>query len=244
MAVAKSVGSNNGLVKALPRRARDRLLKLSEPFELVFGAVLCVAGQPYRHAYLSESGLISLVSTLSGHNPLEMAIIGQEGMLGASLVLGIDAAPMRAVVQGPGTALRIPCAKLQTELRESPALRKVVSRYLYLQLVELSLNGACTRFHRIEERLARWLLLTHDRVQADHFYLTHEYLADMLGVRRSGVTVAAGELQARRLIRYSRGEITVLDRAGLEAASCECYAAMKSRQNRLLGAPSHRKRPS
>jgi CRP-like cAMP-binding protein len=237
-------GSNNGLVNALPRKHRDRLLRACEPFELVFGEVLSGAGKPYRHAYFPDSGQISLSSSARGHKPLEMAIVGHEGMLGATVVLGINVSPMHAVVQGPGMAGQIPVASLQRELRASPSLRKLLNRYLYLQLVELSLTSVCTRFHQIEERLARWLLLTHDRAQSDHFHLTHEHLADMLGVRRSGITVAAGELQARNLIQYSRGDITVLDRRGLEAASCDCYAALNGRHKRLLGAPSHRSGPS
>ncbi len=240
MAVADSRRSNNALINVLPRTLRDGVLKACEPFELIFGEILCDAERPYRHAYFPDSGLISLLSTLRGHNPLEMALIGREGMLGESLVLGVRTAPMRAVVQGPGAALRMPAAKLKNMLHTSPALQKVLNRYLYLRLVELSLTGACTRFHHIEQRLARWLLLTHDRTQGDQFRLTHEYLADMLGVRRSGITVAAGELQTRELISYSRGEIRILDRAGLEAASCGCYAAMKHREVQLLGGSSHR----
>jgi CRP-like cAMP-binding protein len=233
--------SGNALISVLPHTLRARVLGACEPCELEFGEVLCDAEQPYRHAYFPDSGLISLLSTIQGHNPLEMALIGREGMLGASLVLGIDSAPMRAVVQGPGAALRMPAAKLKSVLRNSPTLQKVLNRFLYLRLVELSLSGACTRFHNVEQRLARWLLLTHDRTPGDCFRLTHEYLADMLGVRRSGITVAAGTLQARKLISYSRGEITILDRSGLEATSCGCYAAIRHREVRLLGAPSHRK---
>jgi len=240
LAVANPVGSKNALINVLPRALRERVIRACEPCELVFDEVLCDAEQPYRHAYFPDSGLISLLSTLRGHNPLEMSLIGHEGMLGVSMILGVNMAPMRAVVQGPGAALRMPSAKLRSLLRNSPVLQKVLNRYLYLRLVELSLTGACTRFHHIEQRLARWLLLTHDRTKGDSFRLTHEYLADMLGVRRSGVTVAAGELQARELISYSRGEITILDRAGLEAASCGCYAAMNQRQDQMLGAPSHR----
>jgi CRP-like cAMP-binding protein len=227
-------GSNNGLLNALPRKHRHRLLRDCEPFELIFGEVLADAGKPYRHAYFPDSGQISLMSAVRGHRPLEMDIVGHEGMLGATLVLGVNASPMHAVVQGPGTAGRIHVAKLQRELRDSPALRRLLNRYLYIQLVELSLNGACMRFHQIGERLARWLLHTHDRAEADHFHLTHEYLADMLGVRRSGITVAAGELQARNLIKYSRGDITILDRRGLEAAACVCYAAASGRHARFL----------
>jgi CRP-like cAMP-binding protein len=235
LAAILSTGIPNALIAAVPRRQRDRLLRCCEPFEMEFGTTLCDAEEPYRHAYFPRSGCISLVSALPGHNPLEVGLIGHEGMLGATLLLGIETVPMRAVVQDPGMALRISAAGLRRVLRDSPGLRKVLGRYLYLRLVQLSQTGACTRFHQIEPRLARWLLLSHDRAQGDRFHLTHEYLADMLGVRRSGVTVAAGGLQARRLIRYTRGEITILDRPGLEAASCGCYAALNGRHARLRG---------
>jgi CRP-like cAMP-binding protein len=224
----------NGLIQGLPRRQRDRMLRSCMPFELSFGEVLCDADEPYRHAYFPVSGCISLMSTLEGHSPMEIGLIGNEGMLGATLALGIDAVPMRAVVQGPGMALRISAAKLRCALRDSPRLRHIVGRYLFLRVAQLSQMGPCARFHQIEPRLARWLLLTHDRTQGDHFHLTHQYLADMLGVRRSGVTVAAGALQARKLIRYARGEITILDREGLEAASCSCYASLQEQGIRVF----------
>jgi len=216
------------LIEGLPSKQRKQLLNGCEPVDLVFGNVLHEANQPIRHVYFPLSGFVSLVTTLDGHQPLEMGLIGNEGMLGATLALGIGQAPMRAVVQGSGSALRISSQLFKQELLSSPALLRALKRYLYVVMTQLSQSAACTHFHEIEPRLARWLLMTHDRAHADHFHLTHEYLADMLGVRRSGVSIAAAAMQARGLISYSRGEIHILDRAGLELAACECYAALQA----------------
>lgn len=216
------------LIEGLPSKQRKQLLYGCEPVDLVFGRVLHEANQPIRHVYFPLSGYISLVTTLEGHQPLEMGLIGNEGMLGATLALGIGLAPMRAVVQGSGSALRISSQLFKQQLLSSPALLSVLKRYLYVVMAQLSQSAACTHFHEIEPRLARWLLMTHDRAHADHFHLTHEFLADMLGVRRSGVSIAAAALQARGLISYSRGEINILDRAGLEQAACECYAVLRA----------------
>lgn len=230
MAAAPSIPGSNLLLAALPVRQREQFLALCQPHEMQFGAVLCDVDTPYRHAYFPVSGLISLVSVLHDQNPLEMALVGQDGMLGATLVLGIGTVPIRAVVHAPGIALRITAARLQRQLRHSPALRRILNRYLYLRLVELSLVGACIRYHRIEQRLARALLLADDREVDGQIYLTHGYLAEMLGVRRSSITIAAGDLQDRQLISYTRGNISVLDRPGLEAMSCECYQVLQARQ--------------
>jgi CRP-like cAMP-binding protein len=216
----------NRLIGALPPKDRKRFLSLCEPVDLVFGEILCESDQPFEHVYFPLGGFISLVATVGNHQPLEMGLIGSEGMLGVTLLLGVNTAPLRGVVQGTGTALRITAAQLRGELRRSPPLVRLLSRYLYVLMAQLSQTAGCTRFHEIEPRLARWLLMTHDRAHADHFHLTHEFLADMLGVQRSAVTIAAGGLQRRKLISYTRGEISVLDRKGLEAASCECYAAV------------------
>jgi CRP-like cAMP-binding protein len=213
----------NRLLQDLPRSIRNRLLGECEPVSLAFGAVLCERGRPYRHVYFPLSGFLSLVATVSGHPPLEIALIGSEGMLGATLVLEVKAARLQGIVQGAGTAWRIPASGFRRALRESSALRDVTRRYLYVVLTQLSQSTACTRFHEAEARLARWLLMTRDRAHSDSFHLTHQYLGDMLGVRRSAVTIAAGALQRRNLIRYVRGRIVVVDRKGLEAASCECY---------------------
>lgn len=228
-----TVPGPNKLIAELPSTQRARLLEACEPAKMLFGDVLCETGQPSRYAYFPHSGLISQVSTLNGHRSFEMGLIGPEGMLGLRVLLRTDEAPMRAVVRRPGTAMRIPFASLRRQLRGSPGLRAILERYLYLRLVELSLVAACTRFHQIDQRLARLLLMNHDRSRAESFHLTHEALANMLGVRRSGVSVAAGILQAQGIIAYSRGEITILDRPGLESASCECYGTLDGRRKQL-----------
>jgi CRP-like cAMP-binding protein len=215
----------NRLLQGLPRKERDRFLKRCESVDLIFGTILCEPGAPYRHVYFPVKGFISTVATLDDHQPLEIRLIGDEGMLGATLALGVDTVPLRAVVQGTGTAWRMTLALFQQSLRESPALLGMLKRYLYVLVAQLSQGNGCNRFHAVEARLARWLLMTHDRAHGNHFHLTHEFLADMLGVRRSGITIAAGALQKRALIGYARGEIRILNRRGLEARSCECYAA-------------------
>ena len=216
----------NRLIDGLSAETRKRILKLCAPVELAFGTVLCEANQPLRHVYFPLTGFISLVAIVKDHPPLEIGLIGNEGMLGATLALDVTSARLRGIVQGPGTALRMTAAQLRLLLRENRALRRTINRYLFVLLAQQSRSIACTRFHEIKSRLARWLLMTHDRAHADHFYLTHQYLADMLGVQRSAVTIAAGALQRNKVIRYVRGEIIVLDRRGLEAASCECYRAV------------------
>ncbi|MCT8467090.1 Crp/Fnr family transcriptional regulator [Chromohalobacter canadensis] len=234
MSVAPELPVSNRLIESLPRNERDRILQGCKTVELAFGDILCERHEPFEYVYFPLTGFISLVTPLSGHKPLEIGLIGNEGMFGVTLALEIDALPMRAVVQGPGTALRMSTTQLRSELSGCPRLLRMLNRYLYLLLSQLSLTAACTHFHEIEPRLARWLLLTHDRAHADHFHLTHEFLAGMLGVRRSGVTNAAGALQVKKLIHYTRGEISILDRRGLEAASCECYDAVMNDYARLL----------
>lgn len=216
----------NQLIAKLEDGERQRLLAECDPVDMIFGEILCEAGQSIEHVYFPLSGFISMVVTLNPHGPLEMGLVGNEGMLGATLTLGIDDAPMRAVVQGSGSALRIDRPGFQRAFGPGSALRCVLDRYLYVLMTQLTQNAACTVFHEIEPRLARWLLMTHDRAHSNQFFLTHEYLGNMLGVRRSGISIAAEALKAKHLIEYSRGEISVLDRKGLEHASCECYGAM------------------
>jgi CRP-like cAMP-binding protein len=223
---AKSSSVSNSLIDRLPRKERSRLFKVSEPVDLVFGDILSDVDQPIAQVYFPRVGFISLITSIKDHEPLEMGLVGNEGMLGATLALGINEAPMRAVVQGAGTALRLSRVQLRKELCESPRLGAILDRYLYVSIIQLARSSACLRFHELAPRLARWLLMTHDRAHADQFHLTHEFLADMLGVRRSGVSIAAHELQRKKLIRYKRGTICILDRPGLEAASCDCYAAL------------------
>jgi CRP-like cAMP-binding protein len=217
----------NRLIGALPQKDRGRILERCEPVDLVFGAVLCEPGEPYQHVYFPLKGFISLVAAVAGHQPLEMGLIGDEGMLGATVVLGVNTVPLQGVVQGSGSALRLTAPQLRRELSLSSALHSTLQRYLFVLMAQLSQSAACTRFHEVDARLARWLLETHDRAHANHFHLTHSFLADMLGVRRSAVTIAAGGLQRKKLIHYTRGQISILDRKGLEAASCECYREVR-----------------
>jgi CRP-like cAMP-binding protein len=212
-----------------------RLLALGEPVQLELGTVLCEPGEPTRHVYFPSDCFISLVSAIEGEPGLEVGMVGCEGMLGAQLGLGVSAIPLHALVQGAGIAQRIDAAPFRRELVCSPALQRMLNRYLYVLMAQLATSAACTRFHRVGPRLARWLLMTQDRARSDSFHLTHEFLAHMLGVRRVGITHAASELQRRELIRYHRGEITVLDRAGLEASACGCYAADQHAYVQMLG---------
>jgi len=191
----------NRLLEVLPRAIRQRMLQRCEPVELDFGVILSEAGEPIRHVYFPTGGFISLIAALQDQASLEVGLIGNEGMLGVSLVLGVDTSPMRALVQGSGSALRMPAAIFRGELERSQALRRNLDRYVYVLLAQLAQTAACTCFHVLEARLARWLLMTHDRAHADHFFLTHALLSNMLGVRRSGVTRAAGALQPRRCHR-------------------------------------------
>ncbi|HEX5362019.1 MAG TPA: Crp/Fnr family transcriptional regulator [Fluviicoccus sp.] len=225
---------SNHLIAGLPRKERLRFQAQCQTVDLKFGSILCQPDQPYRHVYFPLTGFISLVTELEGHIPLEMGLIGSEGMLGMTLALGVLAAPVRAVVQGDGTALRMSAANFRLALRLSPGLMRLINRYQFVAMMQLSQSAACARFHETAPRLARWLLMTHDRAHADHFHLTHEFLAGMLGVRREGVSLAAGILQKNKLIRYTRGDIRILDRAGLEAVACECYQALLRDYARLL----------
>ncbi|MEP7101852.1 MAG: Crp/Fnr family transcriptional regulator [Burkholderiales bacterium] len=215
--------SNNHLIELLPRADRARLLAICEPTHLVLSEVLCEPGQTTRHVYFPTGGFISLVTLVAGHPGVEVGMVGREGMVGAQLALGVVASPLRALVQGSGTALRVGTKAFRAELDRSAALRRYIDRYLYVLMAQLATSAACLRFHLIGPRLARWLLMTQDRAQTDAFHVTQEFLAYMLGVRRVGVTTAATALQRAGLIEYTRGAMTVLDRAGLEQVACSCY---------------------
>ncbi|MDI1302045.1 MAG: Crp/Fnr family transcriptional regulator [bacterium] len=224
----------NRLIGNLPRKERDRTLVCCEQVELVFGDILSKPGQPIQHVYFPLTSFISQIATVGEHSSLETGLIGNEGVLGATLVLGVNSALLLARVQGPGMALRMTAGEFLNVSHDNPVLLHAFKRYLYVQMAQLSQTAVCTHFHMIESRLARWLLMAHDRAHADHFHLTHEFLASMLGVRRSAITIAAGALQKRKIISYSRGGITVLDRHDLEAASCECYQLGRSTYARIF----------
>jgi CRP-like cAMP-binding protein len=217
----------NKLLSALPAKSYQRLLSGLEAVQLNFGDVLYEAGRKIRHVYFPGDSLVSLLTLVNGHLALEVGMVGREGMVGLPLALGRDVSPVRALVQGAGGAMRMKSARFAKEIRKSPPLQQGVYRYADALLAQVSQTAACNRFHLVEQRLARWLLMTRDRVRSDEFRLTQEFLAHMLGVRRVGVTKAAGALQARKLIEYSRGGIKILDGKGLEAAACECYRIVK-----------------
>lgn len=225
----------NRLLAALPAPECDRFVAETEAVELRFGEVLYVPGQLIRSVFFPIGGFVSLAAFVDGSSAgLEVDLIGCEGMVGNSLVLGVDHSPLRATVQGPGTALRMSAASFRHRLAQSASLQRGLHRYLFVSMAELAQTIACTRFHSLEARLARWLMTTSDRARSDQFRLTHELLAHKLGVRRVGVTAAAGALQRRKLIGYSRGHITLLDRSGLQAVACECYRSVRAMREHIL----------
>jgi CRP-like cAMP-binding protein len=207
------------------QRKRKRLLNRCDSFDMRLSTGLSVRGQPLSHAYFPRSGFISLVIDVESYPSLEVGMAGRESMLGAELVLGQANTPWSALVQGEGQSWRIEAKMLRQECTTSPTLRQVIQTSLLVRLHQQTLACACERFHMLGPRLARWLLMSHDRAEADTFHVTQEFMALMLGVRRVGVTVAAGEFQKSGLIEYHRGKVTVLDRPGLQAQACSCYVA-------------------
>jgi CRP-like cAMP-binding protein len=217
------VAIKNHLIELLPRKERLHLLAQCETVEMKLAEVLCEPGNPTKYVYFPTEGYISLVSMHEGTPSLEVGMVGNEGMLGEQIALGVMMTPLKAVVQGPGAALRISAAIFRKELARSEELQAILSRYLYVRMSQMANSATCVRYHLISPRLARWLLMSQDRAHNDSFHMTHEFMAYMLGVRRVGITTAASAMQRKGLIKYHRGLLTVMDRRGLKSAACNCY---------------------
>jgi CRP-like cAMP-binding protein len=225
----------NRLLAALPREALEQILPSLTHVALPTGMVIYEPNVRITDVYFVVSGIISMVSEMR-EGTVEVGTVGREGMTGLPIVLAADTMPSRAFVQVPGDALRMTASDLTRVMEESPTLRRLIHRYVLALFDQTAQHAACNRLHGLEERCARWLLMTHDRVDGDVLMLKQQFLAEMLGVHRPAVTLAAGALQKAGIIRYSRGKVTVLDRAALENASCECYAIVSRRIEELLTA--------
>lgn len=225
--MAEATRVMNRVLASIPGNEYRRLETHLAPVHLAFGQVLYEPGKPIQYVYFPVDCLISLLTAVDKRRSLEVGMVGNEGMAGMPFILGMGISGVRAIVQGAGHALRMPAAPFRTEFTRNRPLQEALYRYTYALMAQISQTAACNRFHEAEPRLARWLLMTKDRVASDQFLLTQEFLAHMLGLRREGVTEAASELKRRELISYSRGKIQILDVKGLKAASCSCYQIVK-----------------
>jgi CRP-like cAMP-binding protein len=222
----------NRLLGAISRQAYRRIFPQLQPVELAYGQILYEPDGPIGHVYFPIDCLVSLLTTVDARRRLEVGMIGNEGMVGVPISMGFDISSLQALVQGSGLAMRLTAAHFRAEFKINLPLQRALSRYTHGLICQVSQTAACNRFHLIDARLARWLLMTADRVHADQFHLTHEFLADMLGVRRVGVTEAASNLEKKGLIDYVRGNIAILDRQGLEDAACSCYRFVRNLEDR------------
>ena len=218
----------NRVLASIPIKESVRLRSQLELVRLDFGQVLYEPGGTIKHVYFPLDCLISLLTAVDKRRTLEVGMVGNEGMAGMPFILGMGVSGVRALVQGGGSALRIASVPFRLEFSRNLALQQALYRYTYALMAQISQTAACNRFHSAEARLARWLLMTRDRVESDEFPLTHEFLAHMLGVRREGVTEAASALKRRKLIGYRRGQIQILDVARLKTRSCMCYSIVKA----------------
>ncbi|MFC7478407.1 Crp/Fnr family transcriptional regulator [Dankookia sp. GCM10030260] len=227
--------SRNRLLAALPPEDLARLQPQLEVVDLPLRKVLSAPGKPITAVYFPETGYVSMLAYLEKGDVIEVGVVGNEGMVGLPILLGDDSDDCEAMVQNPGTALRMDAAAFRAELDHTPAFRTLLLRSALFQHRQVARTAACNGRHCIDQRLARWLLIAHDRAEGGSFAMTHESLAIMLGVRRAGITVAAGQFQAAGLIHYERGRMEVTDRPGLEAAACECYGVARRALDRLFG---------
>ena len=219
MTARTRVNFGNRLLANLPCRDLERMIPHLEPVALTLGDVLYEPGTRIRHCYFPNDGVVSLLTVVAPYKAAEVGMVGDEGLLGTSAAVGIKVSQLRAVVQGAGSAMRMTAASLQKEFAASLSLHRGVLRFTHALMGQIAQTAGCNRFHKAEMRLARWLLVTRDRLRSENFHLTHQFLALMIGARRVGVTHAAGNLARRKLISYSRGNVSILDVKGLQAAS-------------------------
>lgn len=220
----------NRILAALPAEEYARLFPKLKQFALIYGENIYERDEIIRHIYFPGSGIISLLAAVEDVATLEVGIVGNEGMVGLPVFLGVKTSNTRAIVQGAGLAMKMKTADFQAECKNDGALPRLLQRYTHSLLTQVSQSAVCYRFHLIEARLARWLLMTADRMQADEFQLTQEFLSNMLGVRREAVNKSAVTLQQQQLISYSRGNLSIINRANLEKASCLCYGIIKDEE--------------
>jgi CRP-like cAMP-binding protein len=228
MKLANRMPIINSLLAAMPRREYQHFLSGLELVQMTFGDVLHEAGQAIQHIYFPNDSVTSLLAVADDRMTLEVGLVGSEGLIGIAVAMGIDVSPVRALVQKTGTGMRMESVSFREQLSQSPALQQELYHYSHGLLAHATQTAFCSHFHLLEARLARSLLMTRERVKSEEFHLTHEFLAQTLGVRRVGVTKAASALQNRKLIAYARGDIRILDLKGLEAASCSCHEIMKA----------------
>ncbi|MGI8883121.1 MAG: Crp/Fnr family transcriptional regulator [Pyrinomonadaceae bacterium] len=226
---------NNRLLAALPAKEYQRLLPKLKEIPLIYTKTIYESDDIISRVYFPESGIISLLSAVGERSLMEVGIVGNEGFIGLPVFLGVKTSNNRAIVQGAGVALEMKTADFLAECNNGGALSRLLQRFTHSLLTQISQSAACNRFHEIEARLARWLLMTADRMASNEFQITQEFLSNMLGVRREGVSKAAANIQQNKLISYSRGKISVLDRAGLEAAACRCYFIIKDEYKNFPG---------
>jgi CRP-like cAMP-binding protein len=227
----------NHLLAALPAEARDRIYPHLELVPLPLGKVLYESGDALRHVYFPTDSIVSLLYVMEDGASAEISVVGNEGLIGVALFMGGESTPSRAIVQSAGFAYRLPGQRLKDEFNRHGALLLLMLRYTQALITQMAQTAVCNRHHHIDQQLCRWLLLSLDRLPTNRLTMTQELIANMLGVRREGVTDAAGKLQAMGAIQYSRGTITVLDRAMIEERCCECYAVVKTETDRLLPSP-------
>ncbi|MDT5294803.1 MAG: hypothetical protein QOJ76_1683 [Acidobacteriota bacterium] len=231
--------TGNRVLNALSQAEYECLASNMEPVTLTRGEILYRPDEPVTHIFFPNRGTVSVVSVFADGSSVEVGMVGNEGLFGISALLGSIASPLEALVQLPGDALRVRADLLKREFKKCGGLHDIVLRYTQAFIIQIAQATACNRVHHIEGRLARWLLMCQDRAMSNELALTHDFIATMLGIRRPGVTETAGALRAAGLIKYTRAHITIIDRAGLEAVSCECYPVMKQEFDRLLGNSGH-----